>query len=294
MKYLLVFLLISPLCAQDNMNNEIFLFNISVQNDSIDIKQGINISKNRGYDNQPFFYSPDTLVYSGTQNNQTDIAAYSIVNSNQFWLSKTGMGSEYSPQRIPASRDVAAVRLDSTGLQLLYRYKYPTGESEVLLPDLKVGYFFFYDKTTLITAVLSGTGMDLVINDLNSASSEILIKNIGRSIHKVPHSNYMSYNIRNEQNDMDLYLLDLKTEERESFFLCTLPAGVQDYAWLDQNRIIIGKGTEILIYDMLGESEWQTITDLAEYGFKNITRIAVNDTGNKIALAAEINEAEND
>ena len=286
MKYLFAFLIFTPLFAQENINNEIFLFNLSPKN--LTVENGLNITNNPGYDNQPAFYSLDTLIYSGTRNGQTDIAGYSISNSEQFWFSETRIGSEYSPQRIPNSLDVAAVRLDTTGLQLLYKYDISTGHSRVLLPELKVGYFFFNNETTLVTAVLSGTGMDLVINDLSSGSSEILIENIGRSIHKVPQSNYMSYTIRNEQNDLDLYLLDLEKEKPESFFLCTLPPGVQDYAWLDQNKIILGKGTELFVYDMLGDSEWTAITDLADYGLKNISRISINETGNKIALVAEI------
>ena len=287
MRFLLAFLMFTPLFAQENINNEIFVFNLLADHDSIKLGEGMNISKNPGYDNQPSFYSSDTLIYSRTRNGQTDIAGYSISNSEQFWFSDTRMGSEYSPQRIPHSRDLAAVRLDTTGLQLLYKYDKITGNSRVLLPDLKVGYFFYFDESTLITAVLSGAGMNLVINDLSSGSSEILIESIGRSIHKVPQSNYMSYTIRNEQNDMDLYLLDLEKEKPESFYLCTLSSGVQDYAWLDQNRIIVGKGTEIFVYDMLGDSEWTAITDLVQHGVRNITRIAINEEGNKIALVAE-------
>ncbi len=288
MKYLFVFLLFSPLYAQEN--HEIFLFDLSTEDNLVHVEKGINISNNPGYDNQPSFYSPDSLIYSRIRNNQTDIAGYSILNSEKFWFSNTWEGSEYSPQRIPGGRDVAAVRLDTTGLQLLYRYNVKTDESKVLLPNLKVGYFFYYNDDTLITAVLSGTGMDLVKNSLKPGSSEVFIKNIGRSIHKVPHSNYMSYTIRNEQNDMDLYLLDLEKEEPDSFFLCTLPSGVQDYAWLDENRIILGKGTEIFVYDMLGISEWIPVIDLAKYGLKNISRITINQTGTRLALAAEIDE----
>src|SRR5690606_40444487 len=117
----------------------------------------------------------------------------------------------------PGESEVAAVRLDTTGLQLLYKYETGTGNSKVFLPDQKVGYYFFYDETTLITAALSGTGMDLMKNDLKTGTSEILIKKIGRSIHKIPQSHLISYTILNEQNELDLYLLDLEKEEPESF-----------------------------------------------------------------------------
>ena len=288
MRFLYFFLMLTPALAQENINNEIFLFDLVQNYDSISLTNGENISHNQGYDNQPSFYSSDTILFSSTRNGQTDIAAFSIKNSIKHWLSSTGHGSEYSPRPIPGESNVAAVRLDTTGLQLLYKYETGTGNSKVFLPDQKVGYYFFYDETTLITAALSGTGMDLMKNDLKTGTSEILIKKIGRSIHKIPQSHLISYTILNEQNELDLYLLDLEKEEPESFFLTSLPAGVQDYSWLDQDRILLGKGSTIFMYDMLGDSEWTQVADLAEYGLDNITRITVNEAGDKVVLVAEI------
>src|SRR5690606_8593416 len=101
MRFLFAFLMFTPLLAQENVNSEIFLFDLTLNYDSIVLVNGQNISNNRGYDNQPSFYSNDTILYSGTRNGQTDIAGFSFSNSNKFWLSDTKQGSEYSPQRIP-------------------------------------------------------------------------------------------------------------------------------------------------------------------------------------------------
>jgi hypothetical protein len=112
--------------AQNPANTEIFLFDIDKKNQKITIENGENISQNPGYDNQPSFYSGDTLIYSKNRDKQTDIAGFSIKESGSFWMNNTGAGSEYSPQRIPGTMDVAAVRLDTTGLQLLYNYNLKT------------------------------------------------------------------------------------------------------------------------------------------------------------------------
>lgn len=289
MRLLIAFLIFTPILAQENINNEIFLFDLALKYDSLELGNGQNISKNPGYDNQPSFYSNDTILYAATRDGQTDIIGFSVNKSNKFWLTNTKQGSEYSPKGFPGSENIAAVRLDTSGLQRLYKYEWDTGKSQTILPDQKVGYYFFYDENILITATLSGTGLDLVLNDLNTGSTRVLIKNIGRSIHKIPDSNLISYTILNEQNELDLYLLDLEKDEPESFFLNSLPAGVQDYAWLDQDRILIGNGSRIFIYDMLGDSEWTLVSDLSNYGLTNITRISINEAGDKIVLAAEIN-----
>lgn len=277
-----------PILAQNPMNTEIFLFDIKIENQKITIENGKNISQNPGYDNQPSFYSGDTLIFSKTRDNQTDIVGFSMKESGSFWINNSRVGSEYSPQHIPGSMDVAAVRLDTTGLQLLYKYDWKTGESSVLVPDLKVGYFSFLNRDRLLTAVLNDTAMDLILYDLKKETSKMLVNNVGRSIHKVPGMKSMSYTVINEQKDLDLYILDLGDEEAKSYFLVTLPKGTQNYAWLDENRILLGNGSELFIYDILGESEWKSIADLSEYQLQNITRIAVNPDGTKLALAADI------
>lgn len=288
MKFFFLLLFGFPVLAQNPANTDIFIFDIKKNDQGITIENGENISQNPGYDNQPSFYSGDTLIFSKTRENQTDIAGFPLKESGSFWINNSGVGSEYSPQRIPGTRDIAAVRLDTTGLQLLYKYDLETGESSVLIPDLKVGYFAFLNKDRLLTAVLNDTAMDLVLYDLEKNTSEILVTNVGRSIHKVPGIKSMSYTAVNEQKNLDLYILDLDEGEPKSYFLATLPQGTQDYAWLNENRILLGKGSKLFLFDILGISEWTPVADLSDYQLQNITRIAVNPDATKLALAADL------
>ncbi len=288
MKFLFLLILGFPVLAQNPANTEILLFDINKVNHKITIENGENISQNPGYDNQPSFYSGDTLIFSKTRENQTDITGMSLKNSKSFWINNFLLGSEYSPQRIPGTKDVAAVRLDTTGLQLLYKYDWKTGESSVLVPHLKVGYFAFLNEERLLSAVLNDTAMDLMLYNLEQNTSKMLVNNVGRSIHKVPGIQSMSYTVVNEQNNLDLYIINLDGEIAKSYFLVGLPIGTQDYAWLDENRILLGNEGELFLYDILGVSEWTLIADLSEYQIQNITRISVNEDTTKLALAADL------
>lgn len=290
MKWLLFFILPLPVLAQETPNTEIFLFDITSTKNQFEVSNGENISQNDGYDNQPSFYSEEVLIYARTRNGQTDIAGFNLDKPDNFWISNTPVGSEYSPQRISGSKDVAAVRLDTTGLQLLYRYDWETGAPSVLLPDLKVGYFAFYNEKILLTTVLTGSDMHLFLNDLEKETSDLLVTKVGRSVHKVPGTDSMSYTVMNEEKTFDLYLLDLDGNEPESFFLTTLPEGVQDYSWLDRDRLILGKGSEIYLYDILGKSEWIPVADLSEDKLDNITRLDINKEGTKLVFVAEITD----
>ncbi|MCM4160536.1 hypothetical protein FHG64_10530 [Antarcticibacterium flavum] len=274
--------------AQENSNPEIFVFDIVAEGKELQFKNGKNISNNPGYDNQPSFYSNDIILYSRTINGQTEIAAHNIGIHEEEIKSITRHGSEYSPARIPGTNDVAAVRLDTTGLQRLYRYDWMMqDDSKLLHKDLKIGYFAFYDELRILTTVLNGTGMDLVLLDLEEDIATKIVSRAGRSLHKVPGTGSMSYTVRNDQNELDLYLIDNVDGEPESYFLTALPQDVQDYVWLDKNRILAGQDNKLLMYDMLGESKWIQIADLAEYKLHNISRLAVNGAGEKIAVAAE-------
>ena len=288
MRFILLLFLCTPIFAQEAANNEIFLFDLISESHELRFENGENISLNPGYDNQPSFYSDDVLLYARTIDGQTEIAAYNLENKKKTLISNTLNGSEYSPARITGTVDVAAVRLDTTGLQRLYRYDWETGEPNLIHRDLKVGYFAFFNEDKLLVTVLAGAGMELILLDLKNNTERNIVSGAGRSLHKIPGTESMSYIAINSQNESDLYLLDNLDEEPESFFLTTLPPGVQDYVWLDKNRILAGKGNQIMLYDMLGESEWVPVADLSEYGFGNISRLAVNEAGNKIAISAEI------
>lgn len=288
---LLFFLFLStPLFAQDAVDNEIFLFDLISENDEVRLENGKNISENPGYDNQPSFYSDEVLIYARTFDGQTEITAFNLKTQKKDRITRTDVGSEYSPSRIPGTEDVAAVRLDTTGLQRLYRYEWETGESTLIHTDLKIGYFDFFTEEKILATVLAGAGMELVLLDLKEKTEIKIVSGAGRSLHRIPGTESMSYTAVNSQNEIDLYLLDSIDEQPESFFLTALPPGVQDYVWLDKNRILAGKDNRLLLYDMLGESKWLQVADLSDFGLENITRLSVNKEGNKLALSAEIRE----
>lgn len=287
MKYYLIILLYLPSMAQIPPETEIFLFDLKVTIDSVSVENGRNISNNAGYDNQPSFLSNDKLLYTKTRNDQTDITLNNTEDYKENWISHTVVGSEYSPKGIPGTNYIAAVRLDTTGLQRLYKYDQESGESSVLLPDSKVGYFAYFNEYKLLTSVLVSSGMNLVLHDLEKETEKTLVTGAGRSLQKVPGTESMSYTVLNEENDWDLYLLDQKDGETSSFFICTLPAGVQDLTWLDRDRIVLGNGSKLFLYNILGDTEWTEVADLSEYKIQNITRVAVNETRTKLAIVAE-------
>jgi len=149
MKYLgtlLLYFTLGGLWAQGE--TEVYLLDLTQ-----DSPTPINISHNPDYDNQPSFWDNDHLLYTRTRAGQTDIVRYKLNSKKTEWLCDTAQGSEYSPLRIPESKTFSAIRLDTTGLQHLYRYS-EDGKSELLFSPLKIGYHHWVSATILLCTVL--------------------------------------------------------------------------------------------------------------------------------------------
>ncbi len=282
----LMLLLSSFAIAQGN--SEVFICNIDFDESEIEILNLANISNDPGYDNQPSFASDNHVLFAGNNKGQTDFYRYQINRGSKTLLGGLKSGGEYSPQVIPGQKEIAAVRLDTTGLQRLYRYDIENKTNTTIIDDLVVAYYIFYDANTIAGCYIEEDNLNLFVFKIDENKSYTLLKNVGRSFNKVPGQNSISYSVTNEAGNQDIYLLDMVTYE--SFFVTQMPIGVQDHAWLDESRIIIGSKSSLFMYDTFGEENWRKMADLSEAGIKNITRIAVSPNGEGLALAASVDK----
>ena len=275
----------SLLIAQSN--TEVFVMDLEFSKNGFNIESFKNVSNNPEYDSQPFFIDNEQIVYARTYDNLTDIAKYHLKNKSLINISETKIGGEYSPQKIPNSDYYAAVRLDTTGLQRLYKYNSNTKQSSLFIENLQVAYYSFFDENRILSSVLSGANLDLVYSDVSKKSNDTLLIKVGRSIHKVPNTiNTMSYTSVNDEGNMDIFQLDIST--LESFFVCQLPIGIQDHIWLDEATLLIGSLDKIYLLDLFKNGDWKLVADLSKYNIKDITRLALSPDGSKLAMVAQL------
>jgi hypothetical protein len=275
-----VLLGISPLSGQSE--SEVYLFDFILGDGGFEVSAPVNISQNPGYDNQPHFLSGDDLLYARTRNDQTDIARYSLSDQKTTWLSDTPGGSEYSPTKIPGRNAVSAIRLDTDGLQRLYSYPLEGGQPQLLIPDLKIGYHLWYSPEILICTVLIEDRMDLVVINFKDKSQYTFQKGVGRSLHRIPGSERISYTSPGEGK---VLVKSMDPKSGSTAVIATLPDGVQDLCWLDKHRLICGQGNELKLFNTQRKGPWKSfyafenseanITRLDYYGSKGVFAIVV-------------------
>ena len=286
MKQIIAFLLLLiSSYTYSQLNTEVYLCDIQLEYDGLIVSNFQNISNNEGYDSQPAFANNNQVLFAANNQGQTDIAFYDISTKTKNWFHTKTSGGEYSPKQSPNSKtNISAVRLDLDGLQRLYLYDTVSQGNTELIEGIQVAYYDFYTADTILAAVLSEGALDLVLSNLKSKKTDTILRNVGRSIHRVTSSKTMSYTAVNEDKNQDLYLLDIDT--MESFFVCQLPIGVQDYTWLNDSQILIGSGSKLYIYDTFLSSEWKEIANLSKHNIKDISRLAVSPDSSKLAIVA--------
>lgn len=270
--------------ANAQANTEVYLFDLALKNGSPVLSNPKNISNNEGYDNQPSFWDDDTVLFSSTRENQTDVLRFNITQgSTTSWLTNTPTGSEYSPLRIPGKNAISAIRLDLDGLQRLYEYDLKTGDSTPIT-NLKIGYHVWFNDHILVATVLVENRMDLVVMDLEEKSNRTVHKNVGRSLHKVPGTNVVSF-ISKQQEVWEIKSLDPGTGH--STKIANVLRNEEDICWLDQNTLITGAGKTLFTLDISSGMDWEPIMSFQQEEINNISRIALNPSGTRLAFVAE-------
>ncbi len=281
-RYLLFLSFLATLYSFSQPNTDIFLFDLSTENGNFELSNIKNISNNEGYDNQPSFLDNNTILYAGTRKGQTDIVKYTIPYDSKVYINLTE-GSEYSPLKIPNQKAVSAIRLDEDGAQKLYKYNLRNGESEVLVDDVIIGYHVWYNADILASSVLEDGSMSLYVTNFKEKENYKIEAKVGRSLHKIPNTNLVSYISKANDSLWDIKSFDPISYKTKSI-VATLPNS-DDMCWLSQSTMLMGKGDKL--YKNNNAKDWIEVASLEEYDISNITRLAVSPDGIKLVLVGE-------
>ena len=274
------------LVSYSQSNTDVFLFDLKVSNNYIELFNQRNISANDGYDNQPSFLDENTVLYAGTRNGQTDIVKYNINYNSKIFINHTE-GGEYSPLKIPNKNEVSAVRLDPDGKQRLYTYSLRNGESTELVQDLVFAYYTWYDENTIVGAVIEEDGLNLYAVNLKEGWNRKYATNVGRSFHKIPNSNLVSF--ISKENDV-WQIKSLNPNSGATRLIANTMEDVEDICWLNNRTILSGKESVLYKLTLRQDINWKKVADLSSKGISKITRLAANPEATMLLIAGDINK----
>lgn len=265
-------------------STDIVLGEVTQRGDDFKITNLKNVTARTGYDNQPFFSEDGNFFYFSSDRDgpQTDIYIFDLRKRSIERLTNT-VESEYSPTPIPSMTSFSVVRVDADSAQHLYRYL-PDGTNPVILytGSEKIGYHNWVDANRIIFYSLDETNSIRILN-LSEQETTHIADNGGRSVHRIPEENSVSFTIRIDSLQWQIKKFDGAINKVET--IADLPPGVEDYSWLNASTIVAGNKGKIYFFNLnKKENGWKLMADLSNTAFADFYRIAFDLSGKKVAF----------
>jgi hypothetical protein len=284
-RWLTILLSLSYLYSEAQAGSEIFLFDMKIRDGQVFLSNGINITKHKGYDNQPFFHPSKPVIYysSFDDSSRSDIKFYNYGTGLTTNLTLT-REREYSPTVTPDGKFISCIVQRDNGAQDLAKFPVEGGKPEVLINDRKVGYHVWATSNKLLLFVLGDSNTNtLNYYNLRNKTDTILAKNIGRSLHKIPGENAISFIQRISEKESLVQRFDLVTGTITTI-VSTLP-GSDHLTWLQNKTILMSDGGKLFSCQPGIHKEWQPVFISGDTTMlKGVTRLAANITNTKLAV----------
>ncbi len=279
-----------PIFAEDEPkqalpDTEIHLYDLNCSNLKCSIENGINISSNQGYDNQPFFTPKGkTILFASMRDGkQIDIYEYFLTSQKIQQVTDTEF-MEYSPKTSADNKTITFVRDGESPDQTVWQMDRKTGKySWAINSKEPVGYYHLNHKTGDVL-FWSRFGWSVSYLNLRLNEARFVMGNALPSTPKaIPGTNDFSFVHRQTNSEVWIKAFDPKD------FSVTPVAPVHgtnnDYAWTPNGDILRVEDNILYLWRTGKKNKgWEKIQDLTQKFKGKISRLAISSNGKKIAL----------
>lgn len=264
---------------------EIYLADLHIAGEEIDVGDPTNITRRPGYDNQPYFL-PDgsALLYTAIgEDGQADVYQYTLESRRTVRLTDTPE-SEYSPTVTPDGQHFSVVRVERDSTQRLWRFPLAGSEPELLLSEVHpIGYHAWIDAETVALFVL-GDPITLQIARLPGGGTRTVAQNIGRALHKHPNRRAVTFVHKANEDTWQIQAFD--PESDSTITLIGTLEGQEDFAWTPGGHLLMAHDSRLYAWHPAWGRDWRLVADFAPSEIRGITRLAVAPAGDRLALVA--------
>ena len=280
---ILIFALSKIACAQTATGypaTEIYLLDIQKKGSNFGLAKNaklVNVSNNKGYDNQPGFIEEiNSIVYVSSRNNKpTDVYMYNLETAvtRQFTNNED---AEFSPKITPDGKFISVVK---GGEQNLTRISLDGSLTEKLHTSKdSIGYYSWLN-TNEIAAFLLTNPITLKIINIKNKTEQYIGDSIGRSLFKYDDEVMVC---RTLHSGNWVTLVDRKGNYTQ---LIQLPKDTEDFYLTDDGWIFSSNGSNLIYCNVKkADKGWQVLADLKGMGVSKILRLAVNRKKDKLAF----------
>lgn len=249
----------------------------------------VNITKRRGYDNQPFFsYDNQWLFYSRASDTQNDIWAFDFVVNAARPVTATGE-SEFSPKESPTKRYLTTVRIDKDSVQRIWKFD-QKDYSKVSLVDKtidSIGYYTWVDHNNLAWFKITQPPT-MWLTDIKSHKSQLIATDIGRTFLLFGKDTIITTIMKDNSrwiatipllNPKNVnYVVKCPVVETQDFVVVRL--GSEKYIWT-------GVGKKIMCFQIGTKGKgWYEIADFDKDDIKSMSRLAISKDQKRIAFSS--------
>ena len=243
-----------------------------------------------GYNNQPKFFSESELwltVQSDSDTTQTDIYALNLSDKTVAAITRTRRTAEYSPTLMPGGKRFSAVRVEEDGNQRLWSF--PVNAEDNGRPEFEsvydVGYHCWINDTSAALFIVGHESEphQLVVKGLNEQASRKIANKPGRCLLMKKDGQLAFVQKITEQI---WYLKQWSPVTNKQEIIVKMPSGSEDFAILPDGSFLTAQGATLYVYSPGRDTDWKEAGNLAQYGVKKITRVAVSP-GGRAAVVVE-------
>ena len=269
-------------------STDIYIVDYGVKDGNYYFNAPVNITHRPGYDNQPSF-SPDAgkVYYTSYHDTiQSDIYVYDLNDTSTTQITQSAE-SEYSPRLAKDQMGLNIIRVDADRGQRFYKILLDgTDPIQLVSSTDSAAYYAWVNDSTIAMAVLNGGKMDLNVYTLPLEQFIPLATNVGRCIASIPGSGDDEFSYVDKSDTNGFIIMRFGMELGQISSVTTLPKGVEDYAWLNNGKLVCGIEGKLYLFDPETPARgWYEINDMSQT-VGNFYRITASPVSNTLALVA--------
>lgn len=273
-------------------STDIYLVPLSAGLASMKNAKPAPVSTAAGYDNQPHFM-PDggrRILFSANHDGkQTDILEFDRSSRRVTQLTRTAE-NENSPTPLPDGvgepGGFSVVRTEMDKTQRLWRFNRQGTNPQLILADIKlVGYHAWVDADRVALFVL-GQPNSLQLASVRTGKGEVVARDIGRSLHRIPGTLLISFVHREQSGEFWIKQIDVDSKKIDRLTPVVEGSTDRDMAWMPDGKTILMSGGSKVYSWTRGAAGWTEMFDAAAHNLGAVSRIAVSPKGDGVAIVA--------